>query len=187
MRTLSRRTFSGMAMGAALATTASMWPLRPARAADPALRDYGKAPEFRGIDTWLNSEPLTLQALAGKVVLVDFWTYGCYNCVNTLPHVVGWYEKYKNQGFVVVGIHSPEFAYEKPTRNVSAAMKKHGIAYPVAQDNGFQTWRAYDNKYWPSFYLVDKQGRVRRRHDGEGEYAQMDAAIRVLLAEKAPG
>ncbi|MGQ2973955.1 MAG: redoxin domain-containing protein, partial [Brevundimonas mediterranea] len=119
MNMLSRRAFSGLAVGASafVAAVGGGWPVRSALAVSPGLRDYGKAPEFAGIDKWLNSEPLTLRGLAGKVVLVDFWTYSCINCIRTLPHVVRWYEKYKDQGFVVVGVHSPEFAYEKSTRN----------------------------------------------------------------------
>jgi thiol-disulfide isomerase/thioredoxin len=184
MRMLSRRDFSGLAIGAVAAASGALWPAKQALSADAGLKDYGPAPEFAGIDKWLNSEPLSIQALRGQVVLVDFWTYSCYNCVNTLPHVVEWHRKYKDQGLVVVGVHSPEFAFEKPTRNVEAAIKRFDIRYPVAQDNGFKTWKAYDNQYWPSFYLVDRNGRVMRRHDGEGQYAEMDLAIRTLLAQK---
>ncbi|WP_256354327.1 MULTISPECIES: thioredoxin family protein [unclassified Variovorax] len=155
-------------------------------AASPA-GDLGAAPEFTGIDKWLNSAPLSMQGLAGKVVLVDFWTYSCINCVNTLPHVVRWYEKYKDQGFVVIGVHTPEFAFEKLTSNVEAALQRFDIRYPVAQDNGFSTWKAYENQYWPAFYLVDKSGHVRRKHFGEGQYAEMDAAIQSLLAQPAGG
>lgn len=183
---LSRRAFSGLAMGSAL-VAASAVPTTRARAELPGLKDYGKAPEFAGLGTWINSEPLTMAGLAGSVVLVDFWTYSCYNCVNTLPHVVGWYDKYKAQGLVVVGVHTPEFAYEKVTRNVEDAVRKHNIRYPVAQDNDFSTWKAYDNQYWPAFYLVDKRRRVMRQHFGEGEYAEMDAAIQTLLAQPARG
>ncbi len=186
---LSRRAFSGLAVGAsALAAAAGGgWPARSAFAAAPGLREYGKAPEFTGIEKWLNSEPLTLKGLAGQVVLVDFWTYSCINCIRTLPHVVSWYEKYKDQGFVVVGVHSPEFAYEKLTRNVEDAIRRFNIRYPVAQDNAFATWKAYDNQYWPAFYLVDSKGQVMRQHFGEGEYAEMEAAIQVLLARRSAG
>ena len=178
---LSRRTFSAvMALGAAGG-------LLPAARAAAGLPDQGAAPEFTGIDKWLNSGPLTLRGLAGKVVLVNFWTYGCYNCVNTLPHVVRWYERYKDQGFVIVGVHTPEFAFEKSTANVETALKRFDIRHPVAQDNSFATWKAYNNRYWPAFYLVDKSGRIRRTHFGEGEYAQMEAAIKALLAEPAKG
>ena len=127
-----------------------------------------------------------MQGLAGKVVLVDFWTYSCINCIRTLPYVVSWYEKYKERGFVVVGVHSPEFAYEKSTRNVQDAIQRFGIRYPVAQDNGFATWKAYNNQYWPAFYLADSNGQVMRQHFGEGEYAEMEAAIEALLARRPP-
>jgi thiol-disulfide isomerase/thioredoxin len=175
MNTISRRglLLASMALGAA----AAPWAARGA-----VLADFGAAPEFTGIDKWLNSPPLTVHALAGKVVLVDFWTYACVNCINTLPHVVRWYEKYKDQGFVVVGIHTPEFAFEKSTANVEAALQRFGIRYPVAQDNRYATWKAYDNRYWPAFYLVDKAGRVRRQHFGEGKYEEMEQAIKALLA-----
>ena len=180
MKPVSRRAFSIAAIGAC-------GTVLPVLAKPPRLADEGPAPEFTGIDKWLNSEPLTLRGLAGKVVLVNFWTYGCYNCVNTLPHVVRWYQSYKDQGFVVVGVHTPEFAFEKSTPNVETALQRFGIKHPVAQDNRFATWKAYNNQYWPAFYLVDKAGRVRRKHFGEGEYAQMDEAIKALLAEPARG
>ncbi|SCX68841.1 Glutathione peroxidase, house-cleaning role in reducing lipid peroxides [Variovorax sp. EL159] len=187
MKMLSRRAFSGLAVGssALVAAAGGGWPVRSAFAASLGLQDYGRAPEFAGIDKWLNSEPLTMQGLAGKVVLVDFWTYSCINCIHTLPHVVRWYEKYKDQGFVVVGVHSPEFAFEKSTRNVQDAIGRFNIRYPVAQDNSFATWNAYRNQYWPAFYLVDSKGQVMRQHFGEGEYAEMEAAIEALLARKA--
>jgi len=181
-KSLSRRAFSGLAAGAA---AMAGWPMQGALAASPGLKDYGRAPEFAGIEKWLNSGPLTMQGLAGKVVLVDFWTYTCINCIRTLPHVVRWYETYKDQGFVVVGVHSPEFAYERSTRNVQDAIERFNIRYPVAQDNGFTTWKAYNNQYWPAFYLVDAKGQVMRQHFGEGEYAEMEAAIQALLARKA--
>ncbi len=177
MNPITRRAFS---LGAAATAI-------PAFAQQPKLPDHGPAPEFTGIDKWLNSEPLSLRGLAGRVVLVNFWTYGCYNCVNTLPHVVRWHKQYKDQGFTLVGVHTPEFAHEKSTANVETAIARHAIAHPVAQDNRFATWKAYDNQYWPAFYLIDKQGRVRRKHFGEGQYAQMDAAIKALLAEPVRG
>lgn len=150
-----------------------------------------KAPEFTGITQWLNnpsgagieSKPLTLAELRGKVVLVDFWTYTCINCVRTLPHVTKWYDKYKDQGFVVIGVHTPEFAFEKETKNVIGAINKFGIHYPVAQDNDFATWNAYTNQYWPAEYLIDATGTVRRTHFGEGEYDEMEMAIQTLLKE----
>ena len=145
--------------------------------------DYGMAPEFKGISTWLNSEPLTIESLKGKVVLVDFWTYTCINCIRTLPHVTNWYETYKDLGFVVVGVHTPEFAFEKETENVARALKQYKINYPVALDNEYATWNAYNNLYWPAHYLIDADGRVRYIHFGEGNYDETEAQIKALLAE----
>jgi thiol-disulfide isomerase/thioredoxin len=141
------------------------------------------APEFTGIDHWLNSGPLTMQQLRGKVVLVDFWAYSCVNCIDVLPHVEGRNQKYKDQGLVVAGVHTPEYPFERETVNVKAAIKRLGITYPVAQDNRYATWNAYDNQYWPAFYLVDKQGHVVYTHFGEGDYGQTEAKIKSLLAE----
>lgn len=142
------------------------------------------APNFVGITTWLNTEkPLTLKDLKGKVVLVDFWTYTCINCIRTLPFVTSWYEKYKDDGFVVVGVHTPEFAFEKDTSNVENAIKHYKITYPVAQDNDYATWNNYHNQYWPAEYLIDANGVIRRTHFGEGEYDQMEIAIQKLLQE----
>lgn len=143
-----------------------------------------KAPEFTGITQWLNTEkPLTLKELKGKVILVDFWTYTCINCIRTLPYVTAWYDKYKDDGFVVVGMHTPEFAFEKDTKNVEQAIDQYKITYPVAQDNDFATWNAYSNQYWPAHYLIDKNGIVRRVHFGEGEYEETEKAIQALLKE----
>lgn len=148
-----------------------------------ALPVLGVAPEFVGIDTWLNSGPLTLKSLKGKVVLIDFWTYTCINCIRTMPYVTAWYEKYKNEGLVIVGIHTPEFEFERKTENVIEAMRRYGITYPVAQDNDYRTWLAYDNHYWPAKYLVDKDGNVRYIHFGEGNYEETERAIQQLLQE----
>lgn len=148
-----------------------------------ALSFLGTGAEFTGISKWLNSDPLTLQGLRGKVVLVDFWTYTCINCIRTLPFVTGWYEKYKDQGLVVVGVHTPEFEFEKKTENVENAIDQYNITYPVAQDNDYATWRAYDNHYWPAKYLIDKDGNVRYFHFGEGEYEETEIAIQELLKE----
>jgi cytochrome c biogenesis protein CcdA/thiol-disulfide isomerase/thioredoxin len=141
------------------------------------------APDFAGIDHWLNSSPLTMAGLRGKVVLVDFWTYSCINCIRTLPYVEAWYQKYAPQGFVVVGVHTPEFEFEHDTGNVAAAISRFGITYPVAQDNEYGTWTAYGNQYWPADYLIDASGRVRSTHFGEGGYPDTEAEIRALLAE----
>ncbi|WP_454738023.1 thioredoxin family protein [Cupriavidus necator] len=152
--------------------------------ATAAPANYGKAPEFTGIEKWLNSEPLTVGGLRGKVVLVDFWTYTCINCINTLPHVKQWYDKYRDKGLVVVGVHTPEFPFEKSTSNVQAALKRFDIRYPVAQDNAYATWNAWRNQYWPALYLVDANGTVVYKHFGEGNYAQTEAAIQKALAER---
>jgi len=147
------------------------------------LSDRGPAPDFNGISHWLNSNPLTMADLKGKVVLVDFWTYSCVNCVRTLPHVTGWYEKYKNNNFVVIGVHTPEFAFEKEASNVKNALQEFKINYPVALDNNYGTWQAYQNEYWPAEYLIDSKGHIRHTHFGEGHYDQMERAIRQLLKE----
>jgi thiol-disulfide isomerase/thioredoxin len=147
------------------------------------LHNCGPAPELTGLTGWLNSDPLTLKSLRGKVVLVDFWTYSCINCIRTLPYVEGWYQKYAANGLVVVGVHAPEFAFEHDTANVTAAIARFGITYPVAQDNEFKTWDAYNNNYWPADYLIDAGGHIRETHFGEGDYAKTEASIRALLAE----
>jgi len=139
------------------------------------------APNFIGIDNWLNSVPLNIADLRGKVVLVDFWTYGCYNCVNTLPHVTRLYDTYRDKGLVVVGIHTPEFPFEKSLGNLQAALKRHGIHYPVAQDNEYATWNAYRNQYWPAQYIVDQSGKIVFEHAGEGQYDEIERVVRKLL------
>lgn len=144
------------------------------------------APEFKGIDAknWINSQPLQMSELKGKVVMVDFWTYSCINCIRNNPYIQKWYETYKDDGFVVVGMHAPEFAFEKLPANVSKAVKDQKLTYPVALDNDFTTWNAYDNRSWPTSYLIDAEGQVRRVHEGEGEYKESEEAIRALLTEK---
>jgi len=139
------------------------------------------APELVGITAWLNSEPLTLAQLKGKAVLIDFWTYSCINCIRTLPHVKEWYSSYRDYGFEVIGVHTPEFAFEKSIANVENAIKRFDIAYPVALDNDYQTWRAYNNHYWPAHYLIDQDGTIVKKHFGEGNYVEMEDAIRGLL------
>lgn len=144
------------------------------------------AADFIGITHWITEDgkPISISSLKGKVVLVDFWTYTCINCIRTLPYVTSWYDKYHDKGFVVVGIHTPEFEFEKNTANVENAMKQFGIHYPVGQDNDYATWNNYNNQYWPAEYLIDANGIVRRTHFGEGEYDQMEKAIQILLKEK---
>ncbi len=145
------------------------------------------APDFIGITKWLNlpkgQNSLSLKDLKGKVVLVDFWTYTCINCIRTLPHVTTWYDKYSKYGFIVVGIHTPEFEFEHDTNNVLSAIKMYNIHYPVGQDNNYATWNNYNNQYWPAEYLIDTNGVVRRTEFGEGEYNQMETAIQDLLKE----
>jgi thiol-disulfide isomerase/thioredoxin len=140
------------------------------------------APNFVGITNWFNSAPLSIADLRGKVVLVDFWTYGCVNCVNTLPHVTALYNKYRDRGLVVVGVHTPEFPFERSAGNVQAALKRHGITYPVAQDNDSKTWNAYRNQYWPAQYIVDQTGKIVFQHAGEGQYEEIDRTVARLLS-----
>ena len=181
-----RRTF--LASAASVAATVAVPALT--HAAGPAVQaatlpDFGPAPEFTGIERWLNSEPLSLAQLRGRVVLVDFWTYACINCIRTLPHVNRWAELYTPQGLTVVGVHTPEFPFERTTSNVEVAMRRHGVKHPVAQDNRYGTWKAYSNQYWPAAYLIDAQGRIRYKHFGEGEYERTEAVIRALLAARS--
>jgi cytochrome c biogenesis protein CcdA/thiol-disulfide isomerase/thioredoxin len=153
---------------------------------DEGLRDFGPAPEFTGISHWLNSPPLTLSSLRGKVVLVDFWTYSCVNCLRTLPFLRAWDKAYRADGLQIVGVHTPEFAFEHEVDNVRAAAKRLGVRYAVAVDNDFGTWNAYGNQFWPAKYLVDRDGDVRFVHFGEGAYAETERVIRSLLAERPP-
>lgn len=142
-----------------------------------------QAPEFKGIKAWINSEPLTIEGLRGKVVLVDFWTYSCVNCIRTFPYLRQWNAKYADHGLVIIGIHSPEFDFEKDYSNVLRATQDNGITWPVAQDNDFDTWRNYSNKFWPAKYLIDKDGVVRYFHAGEGAYEETEKRIRDLLID----
>ena len=144
----------------------------------------GTLAPFDGAVQWLNSPPLTREQLKGKVVLVDFWTYSCINCIRSVPYTNAWYAKYKDQGLVVIGIHAPEFAFERDAANVRKAVTDFGIQYPVALDNNLTIWRAFNNRYWPAHYLADAQGRIRYHHFGEGSTDETEQAIRALLAEK---
>jgi cytochrome c biogenesis protein CcdA/thiol-disulfide isomerase/thioredoxin len=154
-------------------------------ASSSSLRDFGEAPQLAGLTNWINSDPLMLRKLRGKVVLVDFWTYSCINCLRTLPHVKAWYRTYRNRGLVVLGVHTPEFAFEHVPGNVEGAVQRLGIKYPVALDNDYATWNAFQNQYWPAKYLVDRQGHLRYYHPGEGQYDETEARIRTLLGESA--
>ncbi len=141
------------------------------------------APEFAGTQEWINSEPLTMAGLRGQVVLIDFWTYTCVNCIRTLPFLREWHERYASEGLVIVGVHTPEFEFEKIYQNVKDAARSEGVAWPVVQDNEFSVWRSYSNRYWPAKYLIDQTGEVRYTHFGEGKYAETEEWIRTLLQE----
>ncbi|MBY4866495.1 MULTISPECIES: cytochrome c biogenesis protein DipZ [Burkholderia] len=169
-------TMTGSAMMRAADTT-------PAMHAPAALPVEGTLPSLDGAVQWLNSPPLTAAGLRGKVVLVDFWTYSCINCLRTLPYTTAWARKYAPYGLVVIGVHAPEFAFERDIGNVKKAVHDLGIDYPVAIDNRYAIWRAFGNEYWPAHYFIDAQGRIRHHHFGEGEYAQSERAIQSLLAE----
>lgn len=145
------------------------------------LSELGKAPELKGIVGWINSPPLNMEELKGKVVLIDFWTYSCINCLRTLPYLEEWYAKYKDAGLVIIGIHTPEFVFEKDPKNVADAAKRLNVDYPIALDNNYQTWLAYRNNYWPAHYLIDQEGNIRMEHFGEGSYMETENAIRELL------
>lgn len=144
------------------------------------------APELRVGGQWLNSDPLTLTELIGKVVLVDFWTYTCINCIRTLPYLKDWHEKYTDKGLVIIGVHAPEFEFEKSAANVAEAIKDFEIKYPVMQDNDFSTWKAFNNRYWPAKYLIDQEGNIRYTHFGEGDYDETESAIQELLSVDTP-
>lgn len=163
--------------------------VRPAPAPQPELKAgeplpvEGAFPSLAGATQWLNSPPLSAESLRGKVVLVDFWTYSCINCIRALPYVRGWADKYKDHGLVVIGVHAPEFAFEKNPANVAKAVKDLGVDYPVALDNDYAIWRGFNNEYWPAHYFIDAQGRIRHHHFGEGEYRQSEDVIRQLLTD----
>jgi cytochrome c biogenesis protein CcdA/thiol-disulfide isomerase/thioredoxin len=165
-------------------TSASMMRATHTTSGDAApLPVEGVLPSLNGAVQWLNSPPLTTEALRGKVVLVDFWTYSCINCLRSLPYVKAWAQKYKDQGLVVIGVHAPEFAFERNIDNVKKATHDLGVDYPVAIDNNYAIWRAFNNQYWPAHYFVDEQGQIRYHHFGEGDYAESEKVIQQLLAE----
>ncbi|MCM3900936.1 MAG: redoxin domain-containing protein [Pyrinomonadaceae bacterium] len=145
--------------------------------------DLSTAPELTPGD-WINSEPLTLKDLRGRVVLIDFWTFGCYNCRNTLPFVKRWDDRYREKGFTVIGVHSPEFDHERQVENLRREVASLGIRYPVVSDNDYRTWDSYNVAAWPTVVLLDKQGRIRWRHVGEGGYDEAERIIQRLLSEK---
>jgi thiol-disulfide isomerase/thioredoxin len=183
MRSLATR--RGMLAALVMGTKAG--PLLAAgRVAELQLGDRGPAPEFTGISAWLQSPPLSMAGLRGKVVLVNFWTHTCIYWVRTSPYLNKWNEAYRDQGLVIVGIHTPEFSFEHQKEGVEAAIKRFGIAYPVAQDNGYATWRAWQNHYWPAQMLVDRSGRIMLEHFGEGSYAGLEGAICRLTGAPGP-
>ena len=167
----------------AAAGAGSMAMVMTAKPAAEQLPVEGHVPSLDGAVQWFNSEPLTAAGLKGKVVLVDFWTYSCINCLRAIPYVEAWAQKYKDQGLVVIGVHAPEFAFEKNVDNVKKAIADIGITYPVAIDNNYAIWRAFDNEYWPAHYFIDAKGQVRHHHFGEGDYDQSERVIQQLLAE----
>ncbi|PRC92042.1 cytochrome c biogenesis protein DipZ [Solimicrobium silvestre] len=171
----------GGAMTGAMAANNSM--MMSNQAKSPKLPIEGNLPQLNGATSWLNSAPLTPEALHGKVVLVDFWTYSCINCLRSLPYVKSWYDKYKDHGLVVIGVHAPEFAFEKDADNVQHAVRDLGVQYPVALDNNYAIWQGFDNQYWPAHYFVDAQGQIRGHHFGEGNYTESEQTIRQLLTE----
>ena len=169
----------------ALATTRTDIKTLPTALAKPELISLStpgnKIPEFVDITNWLNSSPLTVDALKGNVILVQFWTFACINCQRTLPYIVQWHRKYAARGLKVIGIHTPEFAYEREIKNIKQAIKRHDITYPVGVDNQYKTWGNYKNEYWPHLFLADRQGILRYDHIGEGAYDTTENTIVKLL------
>ena len=183
-----RALFIASALAIPLALVAATQPrpaqmVRAAAAMTATLPDLGAMPELAGGTQWINSPAITRADLKGKVTLVEIWTYGCYNCLNALPHIKETAAKYKAAGLVTIGVHTPEFDREKIATNVSRRVQELGVTFPVVMDNDFAIWRSFNNRFWPSVYIVDKQGRIRFHHDGEGRYADIDEAVRILLAE----
>ena len=174
------QTSSPTVIGSASSTPTTV-PTEPGRTGDEL-----PAPELRGTGAWINSKPFTLASRRGEVVLVDFWTFSCINCKRTLPYLKSWHEKYADSGLVILGVHAPEFNFEKDIENVQEAVEEHGLLYPIVQDNQFSTWRAFKNRYWPTKYLIDKDGYIRFVHIGEGRYEETEQWIRDLLEEPGP-
>jgi methionine-S-sulfoxide reductase len=171
------------AEGGGMSSNAPSGAMMSAAGATGAAKTEGPMPSLDGATGWLNSKPLTRESLRGKVVVVDFWAYSCINCLRTMPYVNAWYRHYKDSGLVVLGVHSPEFAFEKDTGNVQAAVKKFDLRYPVALDSNLAIWKAFNNRFWPAHYFVDAKGQIRGHHFGEGKYARSERVIRQLLME----
>lgn len=181
-----RQVLAPVFLAASVASVSTWTPVAGAGtpAADKTpVRSEGMLPAFTGAGPWLNSKALTRESLRGKVVLIDFWTYSCINCLRSLPYVKAWYAQYKDHGLVVIGVHAPEFPFEQSPANVRQSVKSLGIPYPVVLDNDFVIWQAFNNQVWPAHYFIDVQGRIRAHHYGEGEYAESEAIIRKLLTE----
>ncbi len=174
------------AIPAAAVLAGRLRPTRSARAATTPvapLPDLGPLPDLTGGTQWINSAPITRASLDGRVALIEIWTFGCYNCLNALPHIKETAARYKAAGLVTIGVHAPEFDRERVPANVQRRVKELGVDFPVVMDNDFAIWRSFNNRFWPSVYIVDKKGRIRFHHDGEGRYDDIDAAVRTLLAE----
>lgn len=154
----------------------------PSAQSAQAAQPQRSLPEFQGIEQWINSSPLSINDLKGNVTLVQIWTFACINCQRTLPYMVRWHEQYAQQGLKVIGVHTPEFGYEREIGNVKRAIAQRNITYPVAIDNGFKTWKAYNNEYWPHLFLADRQGIIRYDHIGEGQYDITEKTIQTLLS-----
>lgn len=172
---------------AATATLALGTARREGHASAPAQAPPYPVPPLNGQGEWFNSGPLQLSALRGKVVLIDFWTYSCINCLRTLPHLRRWHARFAAQGLVVIGVHTPEYAFERSPAGLAKAIERYGIRYPVMQDNAYGTWKAFHNQYWPAVYLVDRSGAVVFQHAGEGAYDQIEATLQRLLDAPAQG
>ncbi len=176
-----------LALPLTVIAAARLRPATPTSAAPPSLMsplpDLGAMPELTGGGPWINGPAITRESLRGRVALIEIWTFGCYNCLNALPHIKETAARYKDAGLVTIGVHTPEFDREKVAANVERRVKELGVVFPVVMDNEFAIWRSFNNRYWPSVYIVDKKGRIRFHHDGEGKYSEIDAAVRTLLAE----
>jgi len=185
-RSASQGPSAGMAMTANTALGGSMTggnTMMMSKASSAAIQSEGELPSLAGATAWLNSAPLTPEGLRGKVVVVDFWTYSCINCLRALPYVKAWNDRYKDHGLVVIGVHTPEFAFEKDLDNVRHAVSELKITYPVALDSNYAVWQAFNNQYWPAHYFIDSMGRIRGHHFGEGNYRESEELIRQLLTE----
>ena len=181
-----KRVALGVASVAVVAALAALHALSELPAGGATLGPSDRAPELAGITRWINSVPLTIAGLAGKVVLVEFWTYGCSDCLNTVPQVERLFRSYRDRGLVVIAVHTPEFAFERDAAGLEQAVARLGIDYPVAQDNDWETWRGYRNQYWPARYLVDRRGTIVLAHAGGGGDDEIERTVRALL-DAAPG